>query len=505
MIKVKRICILFLCSVFFIFVFSYAKSDQTNTRETTIITDELGVKLDEYLNRITAYGFAGTILFAKDGEIILNKGYGLADKRLGIPCTPETFFDIGSITKQFAAAAIMKLEADGKLSTSDPITKFFDGVPEDKTSITIHHLLTHTAGLLHGYVHRGDYEEIHRDEQIKLIFDTPLQSKPGEKWSYSDWGFIMLAAIVEKLTGQSYESYLNETFFKPLGMNSTGYPNPEMDEDKVVKYQNEELPVDFESPLDRPGPYWRLKGCGGILSSTVDLYKWHMALKEEGILPEEQRKKLFTPYVKTTMGESFNAYAWFVEKTDRGTTLIQHGGGNYEGGTCKFLRYVDEDIVIIILSHVYLDFLKLDRWGAIDDIKKIVFGGDYKMLPEFIEIDPAILQRYTGTYEFSSGGKLIVSIDNARLKFTAQNREAIKLLTFPDEDDFPWDEDDFPNPKQLKISKCMFMPKSEKEFISFNFRYLKPRHVSFNITETGDVNGLTYQTDKGDLVAQKIK
>lgn len=496
MIKAKRIYILFLCSVFFILMLSCANREQKEAKGTTVLKDELKVKLDDYLNRFTAYGFAGTIFVAKEGEIILNKGYGLADKKRDIPCTAETVYDIGSITKQFTAAAIMKLEAEGKLSTSDPITKYFENVPGDKTGITIHHLLTHTAGLLHSY--GGDYEVAPRDETVKLMFDTPLKFKPGEKWSYSNGGFSILGAIVEKLTGQSYDAYLNETFFKPLGMNSTGYTIPELDEDKVVKYQNEELPIDFESPLDRPGPYWHLYTNGGILSTTGDMYKWHLALKGDAILPEEQKKKLFAPHVKTTRGEMFYAYGWLVRKTNRETTSIEHGGGSHEGVNCRFLRYIDENGVIIILSHVYVDYMGAGSW-AVDNIEKIVFGGDYKILPEFIEIDPTILQKYTGTYEFSSGAKLTVSIENVRLKFTAQNREAIILLTFPDGEDL------LEQFKQINISKCIFMPKTENEFVSFNIRNSKPRHVRFNITATGDVTGLTYQTDKGDLVAKKVE
>jgi len=492
MIAKKIIC---LFSLFFIlFILSCTKNtNQTSSDHKNL---EMPGELDDYLNQLSAYGFAGTVLVAKKGEILLNKGYGLSDRKSNILCSPDTVYDIGSITKQFTAAAILKLEAEGKLSTDDPITKYFDNVPGDKKDITIHHLLTHTSGLRHGY--GGDYEVAHRDKTVQLMFDTPLDFEPGKAWSYSNGGFSILGAIIEKLSGKSYEVFLNDAFFNSIGMHSTGYTLPEWDEKYVVRYQNEGLSIDFESPLDRPGPYWHLYTNGGILSTTGDLFKWHLALKNKPILPVEQKKKYFTPYVKTTRDNMFYAYGWLVRKTNRNTTSIEHGGGSHEGVNCRFLRFVDEDAVIIVLSHVFRDFVGVGSW-AVDKIEKIVFGQDKMVLPETIALDSSKLENYAGDYALPGGAILSVSVEKGHLVVTAKGKEAILLLTFPEEKAL---KEEF---KQVKESKCIFQPQSEKDFVSLNFWSSKLRNLSFQFSKTNKVSGLTYQADQGKISAAKIK
>jgi CubicO group peptidase (beta-lactamase class C family) len=152
-----------------------------------VVSGELGRKIDEFMTRLEAWGFSGAIIVAKDGQIALSKGYGLADREKQVPFTPDTASSIGSITKQFTAAAILKLEMQGKLKVGDPIGKYLPDVPPDKAGITIHHLLTHTAGF------RGDFggrdsDPISRDDLVKLVLAAPLKFKPGEQHEYSNEG-----------------------------------------------------------------------------------------------------------------------------------------------------------------------------------------------------------------------------------------------------------------------------------------------------------------------------
>lgn len=190
--------------------------------------------------------------------------------------SPKTVYDIGSITKQFTAAAILKLEMQGKLSTNDKISKFFDGIPADKQQITIHDLLRHQSGLISNI--GRDYEKITEKEFLDKVFSSKLQFSIGSSFSYSNIGYSLLAIIIEKASNQSYETYLYENLWEPSQMEMTGYKRPAFDKKMIaIGYENDNKvwgkPTDKE--WDGVSPYWHLKGNGGILSTTEDLYKWH--------------------------------------------------------------------------------------------------------------------------------------------------------------------------------------------------------------------------------------
>jgi CubicO group peptidase (beta-lactamase class C family) len=343
--------------------------------------DEITAKIDEYMTLVEKNGFSGSLLVAKDGKIVLSKGYGLADRERNIPVTNQTVFTIGSITKQFTAAAILKLQMMGVLSVNDHITKYFENVPDDKKEITLHHLLTHTAGFP-GAI-GGDFEPVLRDEFIKLAMETKLLRKPGELYEYSNVGYSLLGAIIEIVTGKTYEAFLHEHLFKPAGMMKTGYRIPKWDPDELAHgYRGDK---DWGTLIDKPwaedGPYWHLKANGGILSTVEDMYKWHLALGGDKILSEEAKNVDYTPHVPEGEGaDSYYGYGWAIFTTPRNTRLIAHNGGNMIFAA-DFLRYVDEDVVIIIMSNT----AGKSAIRVSHDIARIVFGYDYKLPPEKIE------------------------------------------------------------------------------------------------------------------------
>ena len=251
---------------------------------------DIGLKIEEYMVRVESSGFSGAILVAKDGEIIISRGYGLADRNKNLPVSNGIVFTIGSITKQFTGAAILKLQMMKKLEVTDPITKYFDNVPEDKRGITIHHLLTHTAGFPGGIGH--DFDPITRDAFIKLAMGTKLNREPGEEYEYSNVGFSLAGAIIEIVTKKSYEQFLNEVLFTPAGMKKTGYLIPGWHDDELAHgYRGDQ---DWGTIKDHPwaedGPGWHLRANGGILSTVGDMYKWHCALEGESILSKEVTK-----------------------------------------------------------------------------------------------------------------------------------------------------------------------------------------------------------------------
>ncbi len=420
--------VLLLFSFFLFLIFSttsFANSDMPDlsAKENEIVKGELGKKIDRYLRRITPFGFSGALLVAKEGEIVLNKGYGMAIRSSHIPNSSGTVFSTGSITKQFTAAGIMKLEMLGKLNTSELITQFFKDVPEDKKQITLHHLLTHTSGLID---YAGmDYEKAYRDETVKKALDAPLLFNPGERYEYSNTGYSLLAAIIEKVSGKAYETFLNEHLFKQAGMEFTGYRMPEWDKKVVAHWYVGDK--DNGIPLDKPYPYWNLVGNGGILSTTEDMYKWHLALLDDKILSAGAKKKIFTPFLNDY------GYGWDVLKTKRGV-LIQHDGGGMLGNSAEIRRYIDADVVTILFCNQSFEGSAL--FDPIrDKIEALAFGGDVEIPPPVITMDAQKLQIFEGVYSFAAGGRLEVKRKSGRLSIKALGQDAVSMLFTPEKTD----------------------------------------------------------------------
>jgi CubicO group peptidase (beta-lactamase class C family) len=333
--------------------------------------DELADRLDGYLQTLAGNGFAGVVLVAADDEIVFQKGYGMADREKEIPNTPETIFPIGSITKQFTAAAILKLEMAGKLRVTDPIERFFDGVPKDKRGITLHQLLTHTAGFRPAL--GFDFAPIGREEYVRLALGSELEHPPGETHLYSNVGYSLLAAIIEKVTGESCGAYMRRHLFSPAGMKDTGYLLPGVDGDRLAHgYRDGE---DWGTLLDHPwaedGPYWHLRGNGGILSTAGDMYRWHRALEGDGILSPEAKEKMYTRHVPEEGGGSYYGYGWSLVETRRGTRLITHNGGN-PYFFADFLRFVDDDVVIFLAANSQGYLVEDAAW----ELARLIFDPD---------------------------------------------------------------------------------------------------------------------------------
>jgi CubicO group peptidase (beta-lactamase class C family) len=322
-----------------------------SVRAGDVVQGELGKNLDRHMTKLADDGFCGALLVARDGQIVISKGYGYAWIKNKVPFTPETVFDIGSITKQFTAAAIMRLEMDGKLSTDDKLSKYFDDVPSDKREITLHHLLTHSSGLV-GEL-GDDYEVASREEVVRNMLAMKVSAPPGERFYYSNGGYSLLGAVVEIASGQPYETYLREQLWLPAGMRHTGYRLPDWPK-AVVARGVLVYGLDWGTPIDKPwaddGPYWNLRANGGILSTTSDMYRWHQALLGEKILSSDAKAKMFTGYIaEPRSSRRPYGYGWFISTTPRGTELIEHGGSNTIF-FADYQRFVDEDTVIILAS-----------------------------------------------------------------------------------------------------------------------------------------------------------
>jgi CubicO group peptidase (beta-lactamase class C family) len=391
--------------------------------------NNLTSKLEEYMIHAEKAGFSGSVLVAKDNQILLAKGYGMADKNKGIPFTAETVSTIGSITKQFTGAGILKLRMMGKLSVKDPITKYFPNVPDDKKEITLHHLLTHTAGFPGAL--GPDFDPITREEFIKLAMGTPLKRKPGTLYEYSNVGYSLLGIIIELVSGKSYEQFLHQNFFKPAGLTHTGYLIPDWDKDNLAHGTRGDN--DWGTLLDHPwledGPGWHLRGNGGILSTVKDLYKWHKALEGDLVLGEEEKELYYHPHVREGEGaDSFYGYGWALFTTPRNTQLIAHNGGN-PYFSADFLRYIDEDVVIIALANTN----SYRAWKISEALAQVVFGYDYTLpkKPEPMELKPKTTEPW-GLPDSITGNRsaaLLSALDSQDLEIS---REFIKNNLAPD-------------------------------------------------------------------------
>jgi len=340
---------------------------------------ELIQKIDSYLTKISKQQFSGAVLVDYKGEKILSKGYGQADRENSIAYTPNTISDIGSVTKQFTAAAILKLEMQGKLSLSDTLAKHFPNTPKDKANITLHEVMNMSAGF-HPYSDtEGDYEAVKKQDFIDIVMAQKLLFTPGSSWEYSNTSYSLLAFLIEQVSGQSYETYLYENLFKPAGMEKTGYSRPKFDS-KNVAIQHRDAKAagkPTEKPWDGSEPYFHLKGNGGMLSTTEDLYKWHQALLTDKILSKQAKAKYFQGYIKAWEGGSPDSYAygWFIRNTPRNTKLIHHSGGNGSAFS-YFYRFIDEDVTFIVVCNDHDGFnAKID-----DQIKGLLFDFYFKPL-----------------------------------------------------------------------------------------------------------------------------
>ncbi len=334
-------------------------------------------KLNSYLNQLEENGFNGSVLIASQGTPLVVRGLGYADTEAGIKNTATTVFDIGSITKQFTGAAILKLEMQGKLSVDDAISKYLK-IPTHRNDISIHHLLTHSSGLPAAI--GDDYEWISEDNFIRQAMTTKRLFEPGEAYEYSNVGYTLLAMIIEKVSGVSYEAYLFKNLWKPAGMYKTGYQVPDYSSGEIaVGYRNNNRWGTPVEKWDRRGPTWHLKGNGGILSTVEDMYKWHQALLENDILSDKAKAKYYKKHIKEYEdGNSYYGYGWAVFPTSRNTELIAHNGGN---GIffADFWRYLTENITLIIMTNS----AKRSYHNLCGELSRIIREPDYlpRMIP----------------------------------------------------------------------------------------------------------------------------
>ncbi|MFT3781231.1 MAG: serine hydrolase [Nibricoccus sp.] len=365
-------------------------------------------RMEDYIDSYVKRGqFMGTVLVARGDEVLLNKGYGFANLEWQVPNTPTTKFRLGSLTKQFTAAAILLLEERGKLKLGDPVKNYLPDAPAAWDKVTIYHLLTHTSGIpsFTGFPDYRENEHVKSTPEMLVarFRDKPLEFQPGEKWIYSNSGFVLLGYLLEKVTGESYEKFLRENVFDPLGMKDTGYDF------------NTEVIARRASGYD-PGPKGPLNAgyihmsipfsAGALYSTTEDLLKWEQGLFGGKLLSPASLEKMITPF-KQGYG-----YGIGIRTTKQGLKVIAHGGGIE--GFSSFLAYYPADrVTVVVLGNLTGPSVEKVAHALAD----FVHGVPLEMPRQRTEImvPAAKLAEYVGTYVMTPTFEIAVTLDGGQL------------------------------------------------------------------------------------------
>jgi CubicO group peptidase (beta-lactamase class C family) len=391
-----------------------------------IVAGDLGARIDSYMTRAASFGMSGTLLVARNGEVVVHKSYGLADRRAHLPLEEDMPMLIGSLGKQFTAAAILKLEMEGKLSTSDTVGRFFPDAPADKRGITLHQLLTHTAG--YSYLPAGNlFEQTTRPAVMKELLEIPLERAPGSGYAYSSPGYTLLAGVVERASGERFEKYLRRVLFEPAGMTNTGFEG-----DSITPYRGPLVVHSYSSGNDEGAvpdfPFSeKFIGAGTIISTAADLYRWEQALATDRVLNRAAREKFFTPYVDV-QGPTRYAYGWNVVNTLRNTRMIYHGG-DIGGYNAEFRRYVDEGLTLIFTSNGRENGAGY-RQAIMNPLSLMINGGAKYPEPPTVQLaDTTRYAAFAGRYELAPGGALSAWIEEEKLMLGGEGGEAIAILS----------------------------------------------------------------------------
>jgi CubicO group peptidase (beta-lactamase class C family) len=330
----------------------------------------LATKIDEYMSASVKFEkFSGRILIARDGLPLVTRSYGMANYELKVPNSPKTVFQLGSVSKQFTAMAIMQLQERGKLNVNDSISKYLEDCPAAWQPITIRHLLTHTSGIVN-FSSLPDWDDrisvlpYTRSGFVKEFRNLPLEFVPGEKHQYSNSGYYLLGLIIERVSGKSYREFLSENIFVPLGMKSSNYnEHPTLvvnratgyywELDSFISAPNENLAISFAS--------------SGIYSTIEDLLLWDKALYTEKLVSRKSLDEIFTP-----LREEYG-YGWRINKQfDR--QMISHAG-RHNGFKAYIARFPSERVTVLVQGNS--DRANATRIGT--NLAAIVFGAPYTL------------------------------------------------------------------------------------------------------------------------------
>lgn len=373
--------------------FAVAESAVAQTATEGLTLRKLESRVAAYLNPLlTTKNFSGVILVAKGDRILLHKGYGLANIEHEVPNAPPTVFQVASVSKPFTSAAIMLLQEDGKLDVRAPLRRILPSYPNDD-KLTIHHLLTHTSGIpnINDF---AEYEALQQkphatSELVAYFRDKPLEFEPGEKYSYSNSNYNLLAHIIEKVSGLSYGDFLKRRIFDPLRLRNIGHRGSAAQ--IVPKLANGYAPSGAIELERAPYIDWTVKtGNGSLYSDASGIARFIRAVHKSELLSAASSSALFTRHTPHA------GYGWFL--TQANGREIHHVNGRSPGYAAQADYYVNEDVTVVVLSNTYV--------SVTTDIARAVgaylFGLPAEPMPAIKPdpLKPAQLAALTGEYQF---------------------------------------------------------------------------------------------------------
>ena len=290
------------------------------------------------------------LLVSRGGQTILAEGYGLANVELGVPVTPATVFQSGSVGKQFTATAIMMLVEDGRLGLDDPLSRYFPQAPAWWKRVTVRELLSHTAGFTDypaNFDLRRNYTE---DQLIRIVGGIAPAYPPGTGWLYSNLGYLTLGVLIHRVTGQFYGDFLQQRIFAPLGM-STARIISEADiiANRAAGYRRVDGQLRNQEWV---APSVNTTADGSLYFSILDLARWDAALYGEKLLQRSSLDQMWT--VARLQGGTPNpghyGFGWFIESR-QGRRIIEHEG-QWQGFETQISRYVDRQLTVVVLTNI---------------------------------------------------------------------------------------------------------------------------------------------------------
>ena len=363
--------------------------------------DSVAGKIDRYMDALVKLDrFSGAILVARDGHIVHERGYALANVEWGVPNQPDTRFRIGSLTKQFTATAILMLQEQGKLHVADRICAYIRPCPATWQPITIHELLTHTSGI-------PDYVEFPDFARTQMIPTTPgalverfrrrpLRFVPGSRFEYSNSGYVTLGLIIERVSGESYAVFLRHHILDVLHLVNTGYDS----QAAIIEYRAQGYVKRSDTLINAPPIDPSVAYAAGALYSTVrDLMTLDEALYSDQLISRDSRRAMFT------VNKGVVGYGWAI-----GTLFnrrIEHHNGEISGFVSNIARFPDQHVLIVVLSN--RDGTQVDN--ITKDLAAITFGESYELPIEraIVRLAPASYDRYVGTYRITADIELTIS------------------------------------------------------------------------------------------------
>jgi CubicO group peptidase (beta-lactamase class C family) len=363
--------------------------------------------------------FMGTVLVARGADVLLNKGFGSANLEWDIPNTPTTKFRLGSITKQFTAASILLLEERGKLKLEDPIKKYVTDAPAAWDGITIFNLLTHSSGIPN-FTSLPDYDSLKlRDTPIAktvvTVRDKPLDFPPGEKMSYSNSGYLVLGYVIEQVAGTSYQKFVTDNIFTPLGMKDSGYDS----NTAVIPRRAAGYTPSPGGPVNAGYIHMSIPhGAGALYSTTEDLLRWEQGLFGGKVISPASLQKMTTA--------NKNDYALgVVVRTENGRKVVQHGGG-IDGFNTALAYYPDTRTTVAVLANINgpAPDRMAGQLGALAHGEAVVLTSERKT----IDLAPDALAKYAGVYAVRPGVDLTVTLDGKQLMVQLTGQPAFPLF-----------------------------------------------------------------------------